>query len=187
MSFNDRPTPKAGRFSTVRSEVRRDLLFFGIPALLVLFCGLVVSQRDGYDGLVATMWGLVRHPENLRLLSAWNIAGLILCVVGLSIAITAVMTLKRFYSSTLVTRVDHQLIQHGLYRIVRHPIYLGALTTIMGVPVYAQSLYGFLTMSVLIPIVLNRIRMEERMLIEEFGDAYEVYRKATSKLIPFVY
>jgi protein-S-isoprenylcysteine O-methyltransferase Ste14 len=42
-------------------------------------------------------------------------------------------------------------------------------------------------MSVLIPIVLNRIRMEERMLIEEFGDAYQAYRKATRKLIPFLY
>jgi protein-S-isoprenylcysteine O-methyltransferase Ste14 len=42
-------------------------------------------------------------------------------------------------------------------------------------------------MSALIPIILNRIRMEERLLTEEFGDAYRAYVEATSKLIPFIY
>ena len=57
----------------------------------------------------------------------------------------------------------------------------------IGVPMYASSLFGLLTMSALIPLVLNRIRIEERMLTDEFGDAYRKYRKATSKLIPFIY
>jgi len=42
-------------------------------------------------------------------------------------------------------------------------------------------------MSALIPLFLNRIRIEERMLTEEFGDAYRTYKKGTSKLIPFIY
>jgi protein-S-isoprenylcysteine O-methyltransferase Ste14 len=42
-------------------------------------------------------------------------------------------------------------------------------------------------MSALIPIFLNRVRMEERLLTEEFGDAYRRYKEATSKLIPLVY
>jgi protein-S-isoprenylcysteine O-methyltransferase Ste14 len=42
-------------------------------------------------------------------------------------------------------------------------------------------------MSALIPIFLNRVRMEERLLSEEFGDAYRTYKEATSKLIPFIY
>jgi protein-S-isoprenylcysteine O-methyltransferase Ste14 len=42
-------------------------------------------------------------------------------------------------------------------------------------------------MSVLIPIFLNRIRIEEKMLNEEFGEAYQRYKEATSKLIPFIY
>ncbi len=175
------------RHGIVRNAIRKDVLFFGLPALLVFFFGLVVSARDGYDGLVGAIWDLARHPGNLRLLSIWNIVGLALFVVGLTVALIAVGTLRRFYLSTLVIRKDHQLITHGVYRFTRHPIYLGVLTMCFGVPVYASSLYGFLTMSVLIPIFLNRIRMEERMLIEEFGDAYQAYRKATRKLIPFLY
>ena len=175
------------RHGIVRNAIRKDVLFFGLPALLVFFFGLVVSARDGYDGLVAAIWDLARHPGNLRLLSIWKIVGLALFVVGLTVALIAVGTLRRFYLSTLVIRKDHQLITHGVYRFTRHPIYLGVLIACFGVPVYASSLYGFLTMSVLIPILLYRIRMEERMLIEEFGDAYQAYRKATRKLIPLLY
>ena len=175
------------RHGIVRNAIRKDVLVFCLPALLVFFFGLVVSARDGYDGLVGAIWDLARHPGNLRLLSIWKIVGLALFVVGLTVALIAVGTLRRFYASTLVIRKDHQLITHGVYRFTRHPIYLGVLIICFGVPVYASSLYGFLTMSVLIPILLNRIRMEERMLIEEFGDAYQAYRKATRKLIPFLY
>lgn len=57
----------------------------------------------------------------------------------------------------------------------------------LGVPVYASSLYGFLTMSVLVPIFLNRIRLEEKLLTEAFGEAYREYQETTCRLIPWVY
>lgn len=171
----------------MRKTVKKDILLFGVPGFTVFFLGLIVSGRDGYDGLVGTIWELIKHSENLRRLSIWNIAGLSLFIIGLSIAIVATCTLKQFYSSTLMTREDHQLITHGIYRFARHPIYLGVLIAIMGVPVYAPSLYGFLIMSLLIPIILFRIKMEEEMLSEHFGDEYQAYRKTTKKLIPFIY
>ena len=162
------------------------MLFFAAPALIVFSAGLVVSAMDGYDRLVATIWDLVRQPASLYMFSVQNIAGLALIVVGLTTAIVAAVTLRRFYSSTLVTREDHQLITHGIYRFMRHPIYLGVIVACIGMPVYASSLYGLLTMSALIPIFLNRIRIEERMLTDEFGDAYRQYKKTTKKLIPFI-
>ncbi len=175
------------RHGIVRNAIREDLLYFALTAVLVFFAGLVVSARDGYDGLVSKIWELVRQPGSLYMLSVQNIVGLALLIVGLTIALVAQITLRRFYSSTLVIREDHQLITHGIYRFTRHPVYLGVIIVIIGVPVYASSLYGLLTMSALIPIFLNRVRMEERLLSEEFGDAYRRYKVATSKLIPFIY
>ncbi len=154
---------------------------------MVFFAGLVVSARDGYDGLVATIWDLVRQPGSLYLLSVQNIVGLALFVIGLTIDLVAMGTLRRFHASTLVIREGHQLITHGVYRFTRHPIYLGVIMACIGVPVYASSLYGLLIMSALIPIFLNRIRMEERLLTEEFGDDYRTYKENTSKLVPFIY
>jgi len=53
--------------------------------------------------------------------------------------------------------------------------------------VYASSLVGFLILLALIPLVVNRIRIEETMLTAEFGDSYRAYKKATRKLVPFIY
>ena len=96
-------------------------------------------------------------------------------------------TLWRNYSGTVIIREDHQLITHGIYRFTRNPIYLGAFMVFIGLPVYAASLYGFLTSLVLIPIFLNRIRLEEELLTEEVQGAYQKYRETTRKLIPFIY
>jgi len=175
------------RHGIVRNAVKKDILFFGIPAFTVFLLGLIVSARDGNGGWARVIRELVKDPQKLRLLSMWNIAGLTLFVVGLTIAFVAVFTLRRFYLSTLVTVEDHRLITHGIYRFARHPIYFGVLIAIMGVPVYAPSLYGFLVLILLIPIFLNRIRMEEDLLTEEFGEAYRAYMETTRKLIPFVY
>jgi len=109
-------------------------------------------------------------------------------VIGFAIAFTALFTLKRSYASTLVTRVDHRLITHGISRFVRHPAYLGLLLIlVVALPVYASSGWGFLILSLLIPIFLGRIRMEERLLTEHFGDEYREYQASTRKLIPFLY
>ena len=101
--------------------------------------------------------------------------------------IVAQTTLWRNYSGTVVIREDHQLIIHGIYRFTRNPIYLGLIMVVIGLPVYTASLYGFLTSLVLIPIILNRIRLEEKLLTEEFQDAYQKYKKTTKKMIPFIY
>ncbi|MEK6256743.1 MAG: isoprenylcysteine carboxylmethyltransferase family protein [Chloroflexota bacterium] len=160
----------------VRNDIRKDMLYFAIPALLILTVG---------TGVI--IWDLYRNQGNLNIPSVENIAGLVLIVIGGSISLVAAVTLRLHYSSTLVIREDHKLITHGIYRFVRHPIYLGTLLVMIGLPVFVWSLYGTLIMSTLIPVFLIRIRMEEKLLTEEFGDAYRTYRKATRKLIPFIY
>ncbi len=164
------------RHRIVRNAIREDVLYFCIPAVLVLFAGMGVSG-----------WDLIRRGGSLDILSVQSVFGLAFIVVGLTICLVAAGTLRRFYASTLVIRQDHQLITHGVYRLVRHPIYLGAGMVCIGVPVGVSSLYGLLIMSALIPLILNRIRMEERILTDEFGDAYRKYKDRTRKLIPLIY
>jgi protein-S-isoprenylcysteine O-methyltransferase Ste14 len=139
------------------------------------------------DGMVVTIGELARQPQNLSLLPVDSILGLAIVVLGFAILFTSHFTLRRFHSSTLVIREDHELITHGIYRLVRHPIYLGAIVVALGLPVCVSSLTGFLIMLALIPILLIRIRIEERLLVEEFGEAYRAYRKQTRTLIPFIY
>ena len=172
----------------VRHRIKEDIVYFGVPAALVFLGGLVACAATGrYDGLVTALRGLILHPSRIATLSANNIIGYVMLFVGLSIAVIAAVTLRWFYASTLVIREDHELITHGLYRFTRHPIYFGVLIVCYSVPVFASSLLGFLIMTALIPLFLNRIRMEEKLPTDEFADAYHKYRGATKKLVPFVY
>ena len=160
----------------VRNEIRKDLLYFYLPWITVMCIEALFFVRD-----------LVKQPERLFSFPIEGIIGLTLVIIGFALLVVSQLTLFRNYSSLLVIHKDHQLITHGIYRFTRNPMYLGVLMFFIGWPVYAASLYGFLTSLVLIPIFLNRIRMEERMLAEYFQDSFQKYKKTTKKLIPFIY
>ena len=140
-----------------------------------------------FAGMGICAWDLVRRQESLYEFSTQNMVGLMLIVIGFVIILIAQITLWKYYSSTLVIKENHQLITHGIYRFVRHPIYLGNITLFLGIAVYVSSLYGFLTLLGLIPVFLVRIKMEERLLTEEFGDKHRTYKKNTRKLFPFIF
>ncbi len=179
------------RHGIIRNAIRDDILQFAIPGMTVFFIELLFCARDGarngLSGFWGTVWGLVKHPQNLSMFPALKIVGLALYIVGLTIMIVGQVTLRRNYSGTVVIRVDHQLITHGIYRFTRNPMYLGLIMVVTGLPVFAASMYGFLISLVLIPIILNRIGLEEELLTEEFQDAYQKYKEITKKLIPFIY
>ena len=179
------------RHGFIRNALRDDILQFAIPGMTVFFIELlfcaVDGARNGLSGFWGTVWGLVTHPQNLSTFSVQSIIGLSLFIIGLIIMIVGQATLRRNYSGTVVIRDDHQLITHGIYRFTRNPIYLGLIMVVTGLPVYVASLYGFLTSLILIPIILNRVRMEEKLLTEEFQEAFQKYKETTRKLIPFVY
>ncbi len=179
------------RYGIVRSSIRADILQFAIPGMTVFFIELLFCARDAVrndlSGFWGTVWGLIKQPQNLSLFSVQSIIGLALIVIGLSIMIVGQVTLRRNYSGTVVIREDHQLITHGIYHFTRNPIYLGLIMVVTGLPVYVESLYGFLTSLILIPIILKRIKLEEKLLTEEFQDAYQKYKETTKKLIPFIY
>lgn len=76
----------------------------------------------------------------------------------------------------------------GLYSRVRHPSYSGLLLIVSGFAVLMNSIYSFLVLVVPVFIaVLYRIRVEEQLLTEEFGDNYSEYKKETKKLIPGIF
>ena len=169
-----------------RNSIRKDILQFAIPAIIIFFIELLLCG-PALSGFWGTIWGLIKQPQNLSMFPVQSIIGLALFFTGLTIMLVGQTTLWRNYSGTVLIREDHQLITHGIYRFTRNPIYLGFIMALTGIPVYAASLYGLLSSLVLIPIVLNRIRLEEELLTQEFQDAFVRYKGTTKKLIPFIY
>ena len=180
------------RHGIVRNAIKKDMLYFALPGLIVFITGLVfcagAGARNGLSNFWGTVWNLIKQPRDLLTLPAHSIIGMALVIIGLLIMIVGQATLWRNYSGTVIIRENHQLITHGIYRFTRNPIYLGAImVVVIGLPVYVASLYGGMIMLLLIPIILNRIRLEEKLLTEEFQEAYQKYKQTTKKLIPFIY
>jgi len=87
----------------------------------------------------------------------------------------------------LQTVKDHKLVTDGWFKYIRHPMYLGGFCQIIGGAFIFSSFYTLIFCIIIIPFFLLRIRIEEKMLLEEFGDEYEEYKKDTKKIIPFIY
>jgi protein-S-isoprenylcysteine O-methyltransferase Ste14 len=92
------------------------------------------------------------------------------------------------WSITLEVRENHRLIREGIYRRVRHPMYLSFLAYSAGqalaVPNWIVGPSYLAAMAILIAL---RLGPEERMMREEFGPDYEAYQAATWRLLPGVW
>jgi protein-S-isoprenylcysteine O-methyltransferase Ste14 len=117
---------------------------------------------------------------------AW--AGVGLCVVGLVVRAWGMRTLGRSYTRTLRTASDQRLVTTGPYRWVRHPGYAGSIAVWVGAALAFHDWLAAVLVAILMLLAYGwRIRAEERMLLEHFGDVYRDYAAHTSRLLPGVY
>ena len=138
-------------------------------------------------GLLVAVWDFIQLQKAIWTLGLLNGVGLAVFVGGTVLRQVGKRTLGRSYSYGLRTLKDQKLIQHGVYRHIRHPITLAAIIYTPAIPLVLSSLYGFLVMLGIVPLFLYRIGIEEKMLIEKFGPEYIQYMKRTKRLIPFIY
>jgi len=117
-----------------------------------------------------------------------QVVGLLLMAVGIAVRSTAIAQLGRFHTPNVAIRGDHRLIETGLYRLVRHPSYLGALIAFLGFSLALDNWLGIVVMMTIMPgIYLYRIHEEDAALLAAFGDSYRAYCQRTKRLIPWLY
>jgi protein-S-isoprenylcysteine O-methyltransferase Ste14 len=117
---------------------------------------------------------------------AGPIAGGVLMGVGAVLMLAGFLRLGPGLTALPYPNDDGDLVQTGVYALVRHPIYTGLLAAGLG---WALFIQGWLTLGyvMLLFVLLDvKARREERWLIEKFA-AYATYRQRVRKLIPFVY
>jgi len=142
-------------------------------------------------GSLATLWisiglafGTIATMQSVPV----QVAGLVVMGVGIVVRSTAIAQLGRFHTPNVAVRTDHELKTSGLYGIVRHPSYLGALIAYLGL---GLALGNWLSLAVIIGIVpclyLYRIHEEDAAMLAAFGDVYRAYCARTKRLIPWVY
>lgn len=114
------------------------------------------------------------------------IVGNVLVAAGLSLA--QLVIVQNAYAGASITVEDEQpLVSTGLYGVVRHPMYSGALLMMVATPLALDSLWGLLAVAASIPIMMARIADEEKLLVAELA-GYEQYRREVrARLLPGVW
>jgi protein-S-isoprenylcysteine O-methyltransferase len=114
--------------------------------------------------------------------------GVVLFVAGLILRWWAIIVLGRFFTVDVTIEKDHELVERGSFRIVRHPSYTGVLLAFVGL---ALSLCNWAALLViLMPIgaaFIHRMNVEEDALARALGPRYAEYMKRTKRLVPFIY
>jgi protein-S-isoprenylcysteine O-methyltransferase Ste14 len=116
------------------------------------------------------------------------VLGVLCFVAGLWIFQRSHADLGDFWSITLEVREKHRLVTEGIYRRIRHPMYLGLFVYSLGqalaLPNWVVGPSYGLGFGVLFAL---RIGAEEKMMREEFPQEYAAYAARTKRLIPGIW
>lgn len=176
-------------------------LFFLSELLLMLIKrsgkGSSKVQRD--KGSLALLWVTITLCFSLGFTFAFRgiwalkginfyFLGLFFIFIGLAIRWISIIQLKKAFTVDVAIGAEQKLTTDGLYKLVRHPSYLGLLLIMTG---FSISMGNFISiLAIVIPMFLvihYRILVEEKVLVEAFGDTYISYQATTRRLIPWLY
>ena len=114
--------------------------------------------------------------------------GYIMVVFGLALRWIAILSLGNAFTVQVSILKDHVLKTDGVYKYIRHPSYTGLLIYYLGLALIMQNWVSAILLVVIPPlVVINRIRIEEQVLVENFTIAYVQYQKQSWRLLPFIF
>lgn len=113
--------------------------------------------------------------------------GIIVILIGVFIRVDTIRRLGDAFSVNIGVHKEQKLLKTGLFSFIRHPAYFGIFLAFVGISI---SFYNPVTTSfgIIFPFIglMYRINVEEKLLVQFFGDEYKKYQKETKKLIPFI-
>ncbi len=112
--------------------------------------------------------------------------GAILSAAGVGFAIWARLILGRNWSASVMQKSGHELIESGPFRYVRHPIYTGMLTGMLGSALITGEWRGLIAVLISWLAFWRKYRLEEHFMEELFGARYLDYRRRVPALLPLL-
>jgi len=169
--------PNSRRTRAERKEAMKKEGWTGVALIFLLPVGFFFASIY----LANPVWfslSFLMVPELLR----WF--GLFITIVSIPIIIWVHQTLGKAYSYALETKSEQSLITTGPFRRLRHPLYsahnlfnLGMIFLTLNIPLTIFAIIG-------VPLTYVRMRDEERMMFEMFGEDYKEYMKQTGRIFP---
>ena len=147
--------------------------------------------------LLASLWGVailipVVHMFTQRLsfavydLPAWaGGIGIVIFAIALWLLWRSHADLGQNWRMTTELRAEHMLITGGIFQHIRHPMYSAHwLWGIAQALLIHNWIAGLASLVIIIPIYVLRVRREEQMMLEKFGEEYRLYMRQTGRIFP---
>jgi protein-S-isoprenylcysteine O-methyltransferase Ste14 len=157
------------------------------------------QKRESITVVGPTRVGLFLEILAIALVYAWRlpagalpglgrvVAAVVLAVIALILAWTAVPHLGKQFRLHAGLYVDHELVRSGPYSVVRHPIYSSLLAMLLGTALLLAPWRGILvSVAVFILGTEIRVRSEDKLLASRFGDQFAEYKRKVWAYLPFL-
>ena len=162
--------------SSFREPFYKQFVFYWLPLILAVYL-LGPDERFGNSLIKGTF---IAH-NNVA-----GFTGIAISFSGLLTAVWARYLLGRNWSVSVQQKENHELIQTGAYKLVRHPIYTGLLLMFLGNAFIVSRWRGLLAVVIVLISFLFKLKKEEDWLTEIFGSKYIEYMQKTKSLIPWL-
>lgn len=148
-------------------------------SLVLLWVVITVCFTFGFMFANYKTWTLINY--------AIYVIGVVIIISGVIIRWISIIQLSSAFTVNVAIANNHKLKTNGVYKYIRHPSYLGLWLIMFGFSVSMNSYFSILIITIpMFLAILYRIKVEEVILLAEFGNAYVEYKNKTKKLIPKV-
>lgn len=159
--------------SKQRSD-KGSLALLWVMITLCLTFGFVFSFANYHD------WDMAKYVTV-------GIGALIILIGGL-IRWLSILQLKKAFTVDVAIGDEQTIKTDGMYKSIRHPSYLGLYLIMIGFSICMYSFFSVLVIAIpMLLVLLYRIKVEENVLIDEFGEKYIAYKAKTKKMLPGIF
>ena len=112
-------------------------------------------------------------------------AGAACSLASFAIRRAAIRALGKFWSLHVEMREGHEFVTGGPFAHARHPVYFSMILELLGIGLMVNAWITLaIVFAIFTPTLIARVRIEERALLGQFGDAYKKYMQHTPAIIP---
>jgi protein-S-isoprenylcysteine O-methyltransferase Ste14 len=115
-----------------------------------------------------------------------SLAGEVLVGLGF-LVVFLVYKENTFASATIELAPEQKVISTGPYKLVRHPMYMGAFFLLVGIPLSLGSWWGLLVIALMMPALIWRLIAEEKFLAKNLPGYTEYQKTVRYRLVPFIW
>ncbi len=113
------------------------------------------------------------------------LAGVACAVASFRLRWSAIAALGKFWSLHIEIREGHQFVDNGPFRLVRHPAYFSMILELLSFGLICNAWLMLCVIPIaFLPVLILRLRLEERAMVEKFGPTYSDYQRRVPMLIP---